>query len=403
MHDTDLGAQRAPWQRLSRLSSTSASAAALSTAALQRRRSLALLGVAPLALLAACGGGGDAGNTTVDASQAPGVASGRRSWKMGFGGDPPKPTLDSLLANIGQWSRRAEFAVMQQDLPWAALLAGAPAATLLQADKVPLASHYRRLGLQVVFVADPNDGLSRGEDASVLRSLGRSMREPAVQTLYRQYVLAVARMVQPDVLCLVPESNLVRLAAPAALYAAIRDTANAAAADLRSAGFSGQLMTSVQVEVAWGLLAGDGSYRGITTDLADFPYTQALGLSSYPYFVFSRPEDIPADHYSRITDGSSLDAWVVESGWLSAAAAGLPGSADLQARYVNRHAALLDSISARGVAQLVFADPDFSALPQPVPAALGAFATLGMTDTNFVAKPALAAWDSLFARPLATR
>jgi hypothetical protein len=381
------------------------------TDGLQRRRALGLLGAAPLAWLGGCGGGGGGSDPVAAPAATPAtgtgttdttvVASGRRSWKMGFGGDPPLPTLDSLLANIGHWSQRAEFAVMQQDLPWAALLAGVPAETLLAQDKVPLANYYRSLGLQVLYVADPNDGLSRGEDAAALRAAGRSLREPAVQALYRDYVLAVARLVKPDLLNIAPEANLVRVAAPAALHAALRDTAIATAAALRADGYAGRLMASMQVEVAWGLLVGSGSFRGIAEDMAALPFVQALGLSSYPYLSFSQPEDMPDDFYSRVVADSTLPVWVVESGWASAASGTATGSPALQARYVRRHAALLDSVAARGMAQLVFADPDVSALPQPVPESLLPFVTLGLTDSSFRAKQALDAWDTQFARPLA--
>jgi hypothetical protein len=79
---------------------------------------------------------------------------------------------------------------------------------------------------------------------------------------------------------LAAETNLVRAAAPPALYAALVRTADDAAADLRAAGVSATLLHSVQVETA--------------------------------------PE--------------------------------------MQARCVTRHAQLLDSVAARGLIQLVYAD-----------------------------------------------
>jgi hypothetical protein len=49
-------------------------------------------------------------------------------------------------------------------------------------------------------MADLTDGLSRGEEAPQLRALGRSLSEPAVQQVYRDYVAAVVRKLQPDYL-----------------------------------------------------------------------------------------------------------------------------------------------------------------------------------------------------------
>ena len=46
----------------------------------------------------------------------------------------------------------------------------------------------------------------------------------------------------------------------------------------------------------------------------------------------------------------------------------------------------------------MFADIDIASLPPPVPANLPLFTSTGYTDSDFAAKPALAAWDALFAR-----
>ncbi len=65
--------------------------------------------------------------------------------------------------------------------------------------------------------------------------------------------------------------------ADAALVAA----GNAAAAEARARDASVRLFITVQVEVARGALGG-GANAGVARDVADFPFTQALGLSSYP-------------------------------------------------------------------------------------------------------------------------
>ncbi len=322
---------------------------------------------------------------------------------MGFSGLPPRPTVADVLRTIDLWAPRAELAVIHEELPWGDLLAGMAPEAILQRDHVQLVAYYRGKGLQLVFMADLNDGLSRGEEAPRLRAAGRSTTEPAVQQLFRRYVLAAERLLQPAFLGLGAETNLVRAAAPAALYAAMRRAANDAAADLRAAGSAATLFASVQVEMAWGKLAGNGPYLGIATDRADFPYAQMLGLSSYPYFAYATPEDIPADHYSRLQAGSAaLPVMVVEGGWPStgAVAAGqtVVSSPALQARYLARHGALLDGVAARGVLQLVFVDLELASFPQPVPANLPLFTTLGLVDSAYAAKPALAQWDALFAR-----
>ena len=84
--------------------------------------------------------------------------------------------------------------------------------------------------------------------------------------------------------------------------------------------------------------------------------------------------------------------------WTSASAGGFSSSPALQARYIARHAALLDDIGAKAWLQLPFADIDLAAVPPPVPSNLPLFANLGLTDSSFAAKPALAAWDALYSR-----
>lgn len=319
---------------------------------------------------------------------------------MGFSPIPPRPETAAVIDGIDRWSLRAEIAAIHEELPWTDLLNGVPPETILARDKVDLVNYLRSKGLAIYFMLDLTDGLSRDQEAPQLRALGRSITDPVVQQAYRQYALAVSSVLHPAYLGLAAETNLIRLAAPAAVYAAVVTAANDAAADLRAAGSTSTLLTSVQVEVAWGRLGGNGAYQGIEQDLRDFPFIDMLGLSSYPYFSFAQPEDLPTDYYTRLLNGRTLPVMVVEGGWTSATVGSVQSSPALQARYVTQHARLLDAARAKGVIQLMFADLDLSTFPQPLPANLPLFAHLGLTDSDFNPKPALAAWDALYARPL---
>jgi hypothetical protein len=385
-----------------------------------RRTLLRALTIAPLAAwLSACGGGGGgadasapqpsaAGSTTpalLPGASAGGgsTVAGGRAWRMGFGGLPPRLDVQTAIQNIASFAPHAELAAIHEEVPWTELLAGTDPQALLQRDKVGLVAYYRAMGLKVLFVAELNDGLAREAEAPQLRQLGRSLTEPAVQQVWRNYVLAVARLLQPDWMCLAAETNLVRLAASPALYGAVRQCANAAAADLAQAALPRPpvLLTSVQAEVAWGRLPGmDRRFLGVQTDLRDFPFIGCLGLSSYPYLGHAAPEDLPDDWYSRLLDGSDLPAMVVESGWSSVGAGNIQGSEDLQRRYLLRHAQLLDSVRAVGLVQLFFADLDLASMGAAAPANLAAFSRLGLTDSEFRPKAALATWDALRARAL---
>lgn len=318
---------------------------------------------------------------------------------MGFSPNPPRLTVQAVLQGIDLWSQRAELAIIHEELPWAQLLAGASAQAIVDRDKVPLVNYLRSKGLQLVFMGDLNDGLDRTAEAPQLRAAGRSITEPAVQRLYRDYLLAVDRTLQPLLLGLVAESNLVRAAAPT-LYPAVRQAANDTAAALRVAGSTTPLMASVQVDVAWGRLGG-GGYVGVEPDFADFPFMQTLGLSSYPYFGTTEPEDLPLDYYTRLLGTRRMPVMVVEGGWPSQGVGTIVSSPQKQARYLVRHAELLDAVGATAWLQLVFADIDLASLPPPVPANLPLFASIGLAGSDFTPKPALATWDSLFARPRA--
>lgn len=353
------------------------------------RSTLGAIAVALVLTAAACGGGDDQSSSTAT-----------RTWAMGFTPIPPRPTTAAVIQGIDLWSQLAEFAAIHEELPWTDLLAGMSPDAILDRDKVQLVDYMRSKGLQLYFMADLTDGLSRGEEAPQLRALGRSIAEPAVQQALRSYLLAVDRKLRPEIIGLAAETNLIRAAAPPAVYAGVVTAANAAAADLLAAGSSATLLFSVQVETAWGVLGGSGNYVGVEQDFADFPFVQMLGLSSYPYFAFAQPEDIPDNYYSRLLNGRTLPVMVVEGGWTSATAGSVQSTPALQARYITRHAQLLDAVGARGLIQLLFADLDLASFPQPIPPNLPLFVNIGLTDSDFNGKPALAAWDALHTRPL---
>ncbi|MCE2957745.1 MAG: hypothetical protein LW841_11380 [Flammeovirgaceae bacterium] len=60
----------------------------------------------------------------------------------------------------------------------------------------------------------------------------------------------------------------------------------------------------------------------------------------------------------------------------------------------------LDRANAAAVFQLLFTDVDLAAIPTNVSPNILLFTTIGMVDTQFQPKPALAIWDNVFARPL---
>lgn len=344
------------------------------------------------ALLLACKG---------DSSTAPQNTQPERTFRMGFSAFPPRADNDVLLASLDLWTRRADAAIMHVSVPYKDILAGITADSFVKVVDLPLANYFRAKNLPVTVTLDVTDGLNRSAESPDLVSIGRSITEPAVQQVYRQYVRAIVTNIRPSYLGLAAETNLIRDVAPAPLYAAVVQMTNDAAADVR--GLSGtlpQLYVSVQADDAWGVLLQGGTYQGVERDFTDFPFMQALGISSYPYFVYADPSQMPLDYYSRLKNGRAIPVMVVEGGWSSGAVGSVQSSADKQSRYLRRHEQILDSAKAIAVFQLNFTDIDISTMTLPPGSILPLFAQIGLVDTELRPKPALATYDSVFARRL---
>ena len=332
-------------------------------------------------------------------SAPPTPAPRPRTFRMGFSAIPPRLDQSLVIAVIDLWSRRADAAIVSLEPPWTELLSGVDPATLVSQVQVPLAQYYRSKGHELWVYLDPANGLNRAAESDALVSAGRSLTEPAVQRLFRRFAVEMDRQLHPEHMGLTLETNLIRGMSPPALYAAVRQVANDAAADVRAGDPAVKLSVSVQVDYAWGE-GSNGAFQGVATDFADFPFIQELGLSSYPYLAgIKAPEDVPLDYYSRLAEGRSVPVMVTEGGWTSASLGTVTSSPDAQRRYVVRQMQVLDRARALAVFQLTFTDLELAAITLPPGSILPLFAHLGLVDVGLQPKPALAAWDDAFARP----
>lgn len=336
-----------------------------------------------------------------DGTSIPLGAGAMRTYRMGFSGIPPRNDLPAAITSIDMWSLRADAAIMSFELPWDSLLAGVSVSTLVIRDQEQLANYYRAKGHELWIYLDPANGLNRSGESDALVRNGRSITEPAIQSMFRRYAVVIDSIVRPEHLGLALETNLIRGASPDSLYQAIRQVVNDAAVDVRAVDTSVKLSVSVQVDWAWGRFGGLNVYQGIDQDFVDFPFIQELGLSSYPYLTgFDQPEDVPLNYYSRLVDSRTIPVMVTEGGWSSATVDTFVSSEDEQRRYIVRQSQLLDEARAIAVFQLTFTDLDLSSFPQPPGSILYLFATLGLVDVDLNPKPALAAWDAVFKRAL---
>jgi hypothetical protein len=323
-----------------------------------------------------------------------------RAFRMGFSPFPPRPELPLLVATMDRWASRADVGLILVDPPWTALLAGEDPDSLIRGNQLGIANYLRAKGLRIVVSLDPTNGLDRSAEAPALVAAGRSLAEPEVREVFRQYATAMDTIVRPDYMGLASETNLVRAAAPAATYDAVVQAADTAAASIRAVDSVVKLYATIQVEVAWG--KPGGSFVGIGQDRADFAFADAIGLSSFPFLGgFTDPDSIPLDYYAQLQSGvaAPLPLLVIEGGWPSVPAGAASASTPaMQARYIDRHARIIDAAPVVAWFQITFTDLDEAAYGFP-PGSLTPFANLGLVDVNLSPKPALAAWDAVFARP----
>ena len=358
--------------------------------AMRARRRITLCAIAGAAAALACS------SDSSGPHEPPGPA---RSYHMGFSNFPTAPDTTSIRKTLELVLAHGDAAIMHLDVPWAALLAGADADSLVRADVLPLATFYRSHGLLLAIETDVTNGIDRTAEAPALVALGRSLTEDTVQAVYKAYVVALADETQPLFLGLASETNLIRAVGPPGVYAAIVHMTSVTAPRVRAVASASLVYVSVQVEVAWGRLGGSNAYVGIDQDLADFPFITALGLSSYPYLGgFASPADVPDDYFSRIGSGAVLPRLLTEGGWTSVDIGAIHSTPALQAAWINRASQLLNTAHAAAWFQLDITDLNLGAFGlDPNDPQIAPFANIGLIDTSFVPKPALAVWDSLFS------
>lgn len=325
---------------------------------------------------------------------------------MGFQSSAPRfDDPDLLLASLQLWVTNddaADAAMITTEVPWEALLGGKAASDYVNENYTGLVDYYRQHSLTLWVYIDPINGLNRATDAQALVDAGKSIANDDMQAIYRRFVIVMDSILKPEHLGLALETNLIRAVAPEEIYTGIKKATGDVAAELKSRNSVAFLSVSVQADVAWGSLQGSSQYQGIAQDLIDFPFMTEMGISSYPYFGYDDPKDIPNDYYSKLAADSNLPVFVSEGGWTSKSITGpnnkaIAGSELAQADYIQKHADLLNEANAIGWFSLTFTDIDLSALPANVDPTIQYFAYLGVVDADLKPKPAFDVWKKIFS------
>lgn len=325
---------------------------------------------------------------------------------MGFQNSAPRfDNFDLFVQALKLWAEPgtvADAAIISTEVPWTELLAGQKATEYVVNNYKGLAEYYRQHNLELWVYIDPANGLNRGTDANALIAAGKSIAQDDIQKVYRRFVVVMDSVLKPSHLGLALETNLIRTASPATIYNGVRKAASDAAVDVKARNSKAKLSISVQADVAWGSLQGTYRYGGIKQDLIDFTFMQEMGISSYPYFGYSNPDDVPDDYYSKLADEAGIPVFVSEGGWPSQSFSSpnnTPISSDAaeQADYVRKQAEMLIRADATALLSLTFTDIDPAAIPAGVDPTIQYFIYLGVVDKNLAPKPSFNQWKEVFS------
>lgn len=353
-----------------------------------------------VALAAACGGesgGGDGGPS----GPPKGGPAPTRTFRMGFAPTPPRARTESIIRTAQEMAEVSDVALVQQHVPWAQLLDGTQTMEEALTDVSELVQFLRALGLDIVFLLDPLDGLDRRREPPDLVARGRSILEPDIRAMHEAWALAVAEEVRPTWYGLASEINTLADLGDPDLHADVRDLVNDLAPRIRATSPGTRTFVSFQADQAYGL---PGFPRTIDHfALIDDYEVDALGLSTYPVFVLDTPAEIPADFFARFDQATDRPLLLVEGGWSSAVTPATDGTPAEQADFFRRIAAMLDAVDAEVWVFLTYTDLDIESLGPPPERAAGLsnFSRMGIVDVDFAEKPAHAVWDSVFRLPVA--
>ncbi len=323
-----------------------------------------------------------------------------RSYGMGFFLTPSTPTVDATIALVPEMAKVADYAMIQRDVPWTRIVAGDSFDKIIDDEYVELVKYLRGNGLKIVLLVDPLDGLNRRDESPEAVKNGKTLLDADTRAIHAGWVKELVARIKPDYIGLASEINTLAAHGDKTLYEDIKSMCNELAPQLRQISPSSRIFVSFQVDDAWEV----GPFPKTGVDqfaLAKDFDVDAIGLSSYPGFVYSDPSQIPDDYYQRFADVTGKPLLMAEGGWSSAG--GPNFTPEKEAAYYQREFQLLDGVHAELAILLLYNDLDLSdpawGLTPDRQATLQNFANMGIVDIHGSPKPAYAVWQSVFARP----
>ncbi|HEU0295829.1 MAG TPA: hypothetical protein VFR47_24030 [Anaerolineales bacterium] len=333
--------------------------------------------------------------------------SGKTAY--GFFPSPPEVSIESILQLYKDMGQHGDFVLIQQNTAWQDFVEGeTEIESRTRTDLINQVKLARQNNLEYIFVIDALNGLNRREFIGLPSGWEASFANSDVRTAYENYALWVVRTFHPRYLGLASEINTYMDAHPddvknfISLYNEIYALVKAEAPETR-----------IFVTFQWDDLNNmfpqpeEGNRTRLQPNWEQIeafePNLDLWVISTYPYFVFPSGSDIPADYYTPLLSRTDKPIAVAEGGFSSEAVGFAGGSPEDQVAYLNAiHAqlgprlafwvnTLLDDFNLESYAEQMKKD---GRDPQDA-LSLGAFANIGLRNSDGSPKPALEVWDAM--------
>jgi hypothetical protein len=335
-------------------------------------------------------------------------ASSRTAY--GFFPSPPEASQQSILNHYRRLGSHADVILLQQPVPWRDFYEEVDADSMAITDIHNQYLLARQNGMEIIFIVDPLNGLNRREFFGLPMGWEASFANPMVRSAITHYTLRIVRQFHPPYLGLASEINTYADAFPedfpnyVSLYQSIYDAVKAEAPSTQIfVTFQWEDLNNVISVVAEGRTAYETNWETVE---AFEPRLDVWAISSYPFVVFQSAAEIPADYYTPLLGRTSKPLAVAEGGYTSRPVGPYLGTPEDQQGYLT---AIHDQIGPRLRFWVYLLLSDFNlesyarmmrdqGQGQDVNS-LGMFASVGLTEFDGTAKPALDLWDTFRTVP----
>jgi len=327
----------------------------------------------------------------------------------GFFPSPPEVTTQSVIDTYKAIGQHGDVVLLQQNIPWEAFAAGVDveSAAITDIHNQYLLAHQN--GLEVIFVVDPLNGLNRRDFQGLPAGWEASFANPKVRAAFSNFTLRIVHEFHPKYLGLASEINTYNDSHPddfpnfLSLYNEVYTQVKAEAPET-------QIFVTFQWEELNNLippLAQGAPYAVNWGQVEQFePNLDLWALSSYLFVIYSSGADIPANYYTPLLTRTSKPLAVAEGGYSSASVGSFHGDQQSQVDCLN---AIHSQIGSRLSFWIYLLINDFnlasyaSLMNQKGQGTdintLRMFASVGLTTSDRMPKPALAVWDSFRSAP----